>query len=74
MSKKKPTHGGARPGAGRKPSGEETRETTSVRLTPTVRKYSAEHNLNLGDTLETTVRKSKGFKAWLAKENNSQNT
>jgi len=61
----KPTHGGARKGSGRKPK-PDAKQTTSVRLSPLVLDYAREHGVPLADTLESTIRKSKGFRAWLA--------
>lgn len=64
----KPTHGGKRPGSGRKPKGDEAKQPTSVRLSPQVVAYARETGLNLGETLESTVRRTKAFRTWLASE------
>ena len=58
----KPTHGGKRPGAGRKaPDGAKVGRTINV--TPEVNEYLATVE-NLSVTVEKAVRGSSGFKKW----------
>lgn len=66
--KSKPTHGGKRPGAGRKaPDG--AKVGASVYVTPEVRAYLATVE-NLSVTVEKAVRASSGFKKWKAGKGN----
>lgn len=65
---KKPTHGGSRPGAGRKPTGEAAKESTGIRLSPEVLRYLRENGVSVGEFVEATVRRTKAFKEWLKQQ------
>lgn len=60
----KPTHGGKRQGAGRKPDGDEKKVTTSVTITPTVKRWLDEQENSNGFVVESLIRRTKGFKEW----------
>ena len=57
--------GGKREGAGRKVSHGERKETTTVRLTPTLREFLARDGESIGDQVETIVRKTRAFREWM---------
>ena len=59
-------HGGKREGAGRPTTRGETKETTSMRLTPTLKAYLAQCDQSAGDVVEDTIRRTAAFKKWLA--------
>jgi uncharacterized protein (DUF4415 family) len=61
---KKPTHGGSRPGAGRKPTGNTPKVSTGIRLAEDVMAYARENGIPLADTLEAAIRRTKAFNAW----------
>jgi hypothetical protein len=57
--------GGQRDGAGRKARLGERKETTTVRLTPTLREFLARDGESIGDQIETIVRNTKAFRDWM---------
>lgn len=57
--------GGKRIGAGRKARLGERKETTTVRLTPTLREFLARDGKSIGDQVETIVRNTKAFREWM---------
>lgn len=59
-------HGGARPGSGRKSKGDETKVTTSIRLTPIVLRFYRENGIPMADTFEDYTRSTDGFMSWLS--------
>jgi hypothetical protein len=59
------THGGPRPGAGRKPRGDQPRVMVpGVRLPASVAAYLASV-ANRTETIEQAITNSKGYKTWL---------
>lgn len=63
---KKPTHGGARKGAGR-PKGE-PKQSTGIKLSPEVLRYLRENGISVGEFVEDAVRRTKAFKDWLKQQ------
>lgn len=61
----KSKRGGSRPGAGRKPSRGERKETTSMRLSPTVRRYLAEQDETVANVVEDALRRTAAFREWM---------
>jgi len=57
-------HGGARKGAGRKTMRGELKQTTSMRLTPTVLAYLRSRDGSVAESIEDIVRRSTGFRRW----------
>lgn len=58
-------HGGKRLGAGRPAARGERKQTTSVRLSPTVLAFIAACDDSAGNVIEDTIRRSAAFKRWL---------
>lgn len=63
--KKKPTRGGARPGAGR-PKQEVTKQAKTLKLDPEVADYLRTTE-NQTATVEQAIRRSQGFRNWKAR-------
>ena len=59
------THGGKREGAGRPLLRGERKETTSMRLTPTVLAFLRESGESSAEVVESAVRRSVAFREWL---------
>jgi hypothetical protein len=57
--------GGARKGAGRKPGLGETKVDKNIALTPTLWAFLMSGGNSAGHEIETRLRKSAAFKAWL---------
>ena len=60
--------GGKRKGAGRPAKYGERKQTTAMRLTPTLLRYFAQHELTAGELVERTFRRQKAFKDWAENE------
>jgi len=60
----KTTHGGSRPGAGRKPTGNTPKVSTGIRLAEDVLTYYRETGIPMGEAFEGFTRKTKAFNAW----------
>lgn len=67
MSKEQPKRGGARPGAGRKPTDRPNRQATSIRIAPEVLDYLRSTG-NQSAEIERLVKRSGRFCRW-RKEN-----
>jgi hypothetical protein len=61
-----PKHGGKRKGAGRKPARGETKVTTSIEVTPTLKDYLAQCDQSQSEVIESAIRRTKAFRDWLA--------
>ena len=59
-------HGGKREGAGRKASRGEAKVTTSIGVTPEVKRYLDQCKESQSDVIEETLRRSKAFREWKA--------
>lgn len=59
------TSGGKRKGAGRKVERGEVKESLTVRVTPTLRKFIAATDESAADVIEDAVRKTKRFREWM---------
>lgn len=59
------TPGGKRAGAGRPAARGERKETTSMRLTPTLLRYLSEHNESAGEIVEAAIRRTADFRKWV---------
>ena len=57
--------GGQREGAGRPADRGVRKQTTSMRLTPTVLRYLAECDDTAANVVEDTIRRSAAFREWL---------
>jgi hypothetical protein len=57
-------HGGKRKGAGRKASRGVTKVTTSIGVTPEVKRYFDHCEKSQSDIVEDAIRDSKGFIKW----------
>jgi hypothetical protein len=57
-------HGGKREGAGRKPVRGEPKITTSIALTPVVKQYLDQCEQSQSEIIESTIRRTKGFREW----------
>lgn len=66
MTTTKPTHGGKRPGSGRKPINGVATVCSSVSLTPDVREYLRSCEGGISREIERMVRQSRGFREWAA--------
>ena len=64
----KPTPGGKRDGAGRPAIRGQRKETTSMRLTPTVLAYLAQHDETAGEVVESALRRTADFRRWKAEQ------
>ena len=62
------TPGGKRKGAGRKARHGERKETTSMRLTPTVLAYLDEHDETAGEVIEAALRRTADFRRWVKEQ------
>jgi len=61
-------HGGQRKGAGRKPAPDGTAKIAyGTKLDPVVIEYLRQCS-NAAETIETTIRRSKGFREWRRSE------
>lgn len=60
-------HGGKREGAGRKASRGEAKVTTSIGVTPEVKRYLDQCKPSGSEIVEETIRRSKAFRDWKAK-------
>lgn len=60
----KSKRGGKREGSGRPAARGERKETTSMRLTPTVIEYLKKHEETAGEVVESTLRRTADFKRW----------
>lgn len=61
------THGGKREGAGRKASRGEAKVTTSIGVTPEIKRYLDQCEGSQSETIEDALRKTKSFREWKAK-------
>jgi hypothetical protein len=64
---KQPTHGGSRPGAGRKPLLDGKKIPVTKKLSVDIVAYLQSCE-NATEAIEDAIRRSKGFKAWKVKE------
>ena len=62
----KPTPGGKRDGAGRPAIRGVRKVTTSMRLTPDVLAYLAQHDETAGELIESAIRRTADFRRWSA--------
>jgi len=60
-------HGGKREGAGRKASRGEAKVTTSIGVTPEVKRYLDQCEESQSDVIEDAIRRTKAFREWKAK-------
>jgi hypothetical protein len=60
----KSKQGGSRPGAGRPATRGERKQTTSLRLSPTLLRYLAEQDDTAANVVEDAVRRTADFRAW----------
>ena len=60
-------HGGKRDGAGRKASRGEAKVTTSIGVTPEVKRYLDQCEQSQSDVIEDAIRRTKAFRDWKAK-------
>jgi hypothetical protein len=60
-------HGGKRKGAGRKASRGEAKLTTSIGVTPEVKRYLDQCEESQSDVIEDAIRRTKAFREWKAK-------
>ena len=62
------THGGYRPGSGRKPGNPKDRkQPIAIKVTPELRAYLRSRK-NATETIELALTRSRAFKAWKAKQ------
>jgi len=61
------SHGGKREGAGRKVSRGEVKVTTSVGVTPEVKRYIDQCEQSQSVVVEDAIRRTKAFREWKAK-------
>jgi predicted transcriptional regulator len=60
-------HGGKRKGAGRKASRGEAKVTTSIGVTPEVKRYLDQCEESQSEVVEDAIRRSKAFREWKTK-------
>ena len=64
-------HGGKREGSGPKPMRGVSKVTTSIAVTPELQAYLRQAEPSQSEAIEVAIRRTKGFKDWVASQDGS---